>query len=93
MDEFARENQALKAKEKELQEAIETENKHLRGVDADIQRTGFEIDRLRDACSSFLVFEHLLREFLRVGSPERQGRAFRGPPRPQRTQNRLCQAL
>lgn len=67
MDEFARENQALKAKEKELQDSIETENKHLRGVDADIQRTSFETDRLRDACASFLVFEYLLRDFLRVG--------------------------
>lgn len=67
MEDFARENQALKSKEKELQDGIDTENKHLRGVDADIQRTSFEIERLRDACSSFLVFEYLLREFLRVG--------------------------
>jgi hypothetical protein len=39
----------------------------LRGIDSDIQRNLFEIERLKEGCSSFLIFEYLLREFLRVG--------------------------
>lgn len=56
----------MKSQERELLDSIDNEAKMLRGVEGEIQRVLIDIDRLKDSCSHFLIFEYLLREFLRV---------------------------
>lgn len=66
IDDYNRENQGLKSRERQLHEDIEATLKNQRSVDAEIARALFEIERLKENCSVFVIFEYLLREFLRV---------------------------
>lgn len=66
IDDYNKENQGLKSREKQLQESIEATLKNQRIAETDIARALYEIERLKDSCSLYIIFEYLLREFLRV---------------------------